>query len=74
VTLGLFARLPGRLRGRLIKKRHSVADRLEPAGPLGCLMQSPKGSSDGSVQSFVIHAPNVGVVLYDSIPFCLSSC
>jgi hypothetical protein len=68
VALGLFARLPGWLRDRLIKKRYSVANRLQAAGPVGRLMQSPKGGSDGSVQSFVVHVPNVGAARYGSIP------
>ena len=67
VTLGLFARLPGRLRGRLIKERYSVANRLQTAVPLGRLVQSPQRGPDGSVQSFGVHAPNVGTGLYDSI-------
>ena len=67
VTLGLFARLPGRLRGRLIKERYSVANRLQTAVPLGRLVQSPKRGPYGSVQSFAVHAPNVGAGLYDSI-------
>ena len=73
VALGLFARLPGWLRGRLIKDRHSVANRLQTAGPLGRLVQPPKGGPDGSVESFVRHASNVGAGLYDSIQFCFSS-
>jgi hypothetical protein len=31
-------------------------------------MHSPKGGSDGSIQSFVVHLRNVGAARYGSIP------
>ena len=72
VALGLFARLSG-FHGRLIKERHSVANCLQAAGPLGRFMQSAKGGSDGSVQSFVVHAPNVVAARSGAILFLICS-
>src|SRR6266850_7378275 len=67
-ALGLFAHLPGRLRGHLIKQRHPVANRLQAAAPLGSPMQSPKRGPNGSVQSVVVHLYNVGATWHDSTP------